>query len=473
MRASQVPTYERNIPDDLTGDGEMATELAAAYFGEPMPWQPHLIDVMLARDERDKYRCRTVGITVPRQNGKSWAVRARCFYGALNGERILYTCHLGDTSDEMFTELRQPFEDEEERDLHALLAAVRKTNGKQGIYLRNGGCIRFITRTDSGARGKTYDVLIYDEAQELTDSQQAASLPAISAGRKHNPQTIYLGTPPDTKSVGTVFRKLHDRVHSGKSDMAWIEWGAKEVGDVSDRGRWYETNPSLGTVLNLEAVIGEYEQMDADVFARERLGWWSPVGGGKPLALDASSWKACETDKAQDQGKLAFGVKFSADGSTVAVSWAKAERGSGSYVELYDVAGAASGTTAIADMLLRNRGEIASVCIDGKSGAAALVQRLQDGKFPKRAIEIATPAIVQSAATMLRDEVNAGTLSHICSPALDESATRSVRRDIGRDGWGFGDGVDSISAPIESASLALYAARTTKRDPRRVQEANF
>lgn len=124
-------------------------------------------------------------------------------------------------------------------------------------------------------------------------------------------------------------------------------------------------------------------------------------------------------------------------------------------------------------MLLRNREEIACVCIDGKSGADALKQRLLDGRMPKSAIVMGSTAIVQAAATMLADEVNAGTTSHIESPALDDSATKSIKRDVGRDGWGFGDGPDSSSAPIESASLALWAARTTKRDPRRKQEASF
>ena len=131
------------------------------------------------------------------------------------------------------------------------------------------------------------------------------------------------------------------------------------------------------------------------------------------------------------------------------------------------------GTASIADMLLRNADGIAAVCIDGKTGAAALVQRLLDGHFPKKAIITGSASVAQSAATMLRDEVNAGTLGHIASPDLDDSAMKSVRRDIGHDGWGFGDGPNAISAPIESASLALYAARTTKRDPQRVQEASF
>lgn len=473
MRARQTPTYETNIPADLSGDGEMAARLAEAYFGEPMPWQPHLLDVMLARDDHDKFRAKTVGISIPRQNGKSWDVRARCFYGALNGECILYTCQHGDTSNDMFRALSAPFESEDDPELHALLVAVRKANGQQSIILRNGGLIRFTTRTDRLARGTTYDVLIYDEAQDLTSNQQAASLPVISAGAKHNPQTIYLGTPPGPDNAGTVFRDLHDAAHSGKSGAAWIEWATDEIGDVTDRDRWYMCNPSLGTLIDIAAVEGECDQMAPDVFARERLGWWSPVGGVQNPALDGNRWLACRSDAAMQDGKLAFGVKFSPDGGTVAISWARAVRGGGSYVELYDVQGAGGGTAGIADMLLRNQDEIAAVCIDGKTGAAALIQRLRDARFPKKAVIEGSPSVAQAAATMLRDEVDSGALSHIESPALDESAMKSVRRDIGRDGWGFGDGPNSISAPIESASLALYAARTTRRDPQRIQEASF
>lgn len=222
MIANQTPTFTANIPKRLDGDGEMATELASAYFGEPLEWQPYLLNAMLARTKKDRFAIRSLGIAIPRQNGKSWAVRARCFYGALNGEKILYTCQHGDTSDEMFQALSAPFEDEDNPELYDLLKAVRKTNGQQAIKLKNGGIIRFTTRTDSLARGKTYDVLIYDEAQELTASQQAASLPAISAGAKRNPQTIYLGTPPSPENLGTVFRDMYRRVHDGETKMAWI-----------------------------------------------------------------------------------------------------------------------------------------------------------------------------------------------------------------------------------------------------------
>ena len=473
MTPNQTPTYVSNVPDAPDGDGPMAAMLAEEYFGEPLEWQRYVLNALLARDEKDKYQCKTFGLTCPRQNGKSWIVRARCFHGLLNGEKILYTCQHGDTSDAMFASLSAPFEDNENVELHEMLVTVRKANGQQAIILDNGGLIRFTTRTDSLARGKTYDVLIYDEAQELTDSQQAASLPAISAGPKHNPQTIYLGTAPEPGKVGTVFKNLHRDVHSGTSKMPWVEWGVDEVGDVSDMERWYETNPSLGVLLDLSALQGELEQMQPDTFARERLGWWAPLTALLDIALDTGSWEKQLTDTPVDGKKLSFGVKFSPDGARVAISWAVTNRGGDSYVELYDVRDASEGTRAIADLLLRNKSDIACVCIDGKSGSDALIQRLDDAKFPKAARTKGTAAIVQAAASMLREEINAGTLWHIESPALDDSATKSTRRKIGHDGWGFDDGMESIAAPIESASLALWASRTTTRNPERKQEANF
>jgi hypothetical protein len=46
---------------------------------------------------------------------------------------------------------------------------------------------------------------------------------------------------------------------------------------------------------------------------------------------------------------------------------------------------------------------------------------------------------------------------------LNDSALTSVRRSIG-GGWGFGG---ENAAPIEAAALALWGARTSKRDPSR------
>ena len=76
-------------------------------------------------------------------------------------------------------------------DFAADVKSVSHARGYEGFYfndwtdsdgnIQTGGCIEFATRTNSGARGGTYSVIIIDEAQELTSDEQEAMLPTVSA----------------------------------------------------------------------------------------------------------------------------------------------------------------------------------------------------------------------------------------------------------------------------------------------------
>ena len=467
MEARQTPTFEQS-PEFSATDGTDAARLASTFFGEPVPWQTHVLDAMLARDERDKYLNHTFALSVARQNGKSWDVRARVFYGIISaGEKVLYTCQHGDTADEMFKALAAPFEDEDETELHALLKTVRKTNGQQAIYLTNGGMVRFTTRTDSLARGRSYDVLIYDEAQELTAAQQEASLPTISASSQHNTQVIYLGTPPGPECAGTVFRELHDRVHDGKSKAAWMEWSADRPGDPNDKALWYETNPSLGTLIDESAIESEAAGMSQDGFCRERLNWWSSVGPSSS-PIGAREWDACRVAEPPKGGIVSYGVKFAPDGSMYAIS-AAVRKGDRCFVEVVDYVNASHGTEQLAAWIAQRKSEFATVAIDGRVGSDALSQRLVALGIPTRQMILTRSAQVAAAASMLVDMVRSQRAEHMGFDILTESATKCAKRPIGSDGaFSFGLGVTD-STPVESAALALWAAMTTKRDPKRRQ----
>lgn len=468
MDANQEPTYSRNLPRSLSGDGDDAIELASAFFGKPLPWQEYICRVMLARNKQDKYACKVFAMSVPRQNGKSWSVRARCFYGLVCcGEKILFTCQHSDTADEMFKDLSEVFEDEENTELHAILLAVRKANGQQAIYLKNGGYIRFTTRTNSLARGKTYDVLVYDEAQELTVGQQAASLPAISAGDLKNPQTIYLGTPPDGQCAGTVFKTMHDRVHGGQSKAAWLEWSATEIGDVADRSRWYSFNPSLGTILALDAIVAESESMPPDSFARERLGWWDNNVSHIEHLIDLKDWNLCETADPPDNGVMTAAVKFSPDGATCALSVCLKPEIGVPYIECLTSRSLSNGVGWLADWLYKRKDKIAVIAIDGRAGTTALVAKLNELGMTHKAIKLPTSKEFSGAVSMLVNAVNEHQISHYGQQSLTDSATKSAKRNIGSDGCGFESTADADATLIESCALAYWQAMTTKRKPGR------
>lgn len=407
---------------------------------------------------------------IPTHN--SWDVRSRCFYGLVAvGEKILYTCQHGDTADEMFRDLAAAFEDEENVELHALLKAVRKTNGQQAIYLNNGGYIRFTTRTNSLARGRSYDAIVYDEAQELTAAQQAASLPTISASSKHNTQVIYLGTPPNPECPGTVFAGMHEQAHGDDvPPFAWMEWAVDEIGDVADRSRWYETNPSLGTLIDETAVEGELS-MSADDFARERLGWWAP-GRTSRTAIPRDLWERSAIRSIGDRyrHKTALAVKISPDGSRYALAGAKSDARGNAAFELIEVGTTAGGTKALAKALWERRTKVACVVVDGANGGGRLCEQIGDLKAPKGYVVRPDVGNVISASTGLIDGLRDGSVRHTTQVALEASALNATVRSIGRGGgWGFGGDDAHASEPIEACAMALWAVRTTRRNPRRRQ----
>ena len=65
-----------------------------------------------------------------------------------------------------------------------LVRSIGRPDGDDVEYVKRGGFIEFRTRTGRGARGTTYDLLVVDECQHLTDVQLAAVRPTISSGAR-------------------------------------------------------------------------------------------------------------------------------------------------------------------------------------------------------------------------------------------------------------------------------------------------
>ena len=473
MQDSQRPTFAANCEYEKT-DGDKAAMLAGAFYDDPLEWQLYLLDLMLARDRRDKYQFPSVAVSLPRQNGKSWVVRSRVFYGMVAaGERILYTCQNSDTAEDMFRELLTPFQDDDETELAELLDHYKQANGQWAIYLNNGGFVKFNTRTNKYARGKSkIDVLIYDEAQFLTPSQQQASLPTVSAARTHNSQVIYLGTPPSPEDDGGVFSEMHARVHASDSGVAWVEWAADEIGDVSDRERWFRLNPSLPIVLDEKSVEREFNDMTPTGFARERLGWWMPPPKEAEKAIPEKLWVDTAIQSIGDRyrQKTVLAVKFTPDGSTYALAGCKLDKAGNAAFELVETQSTGGGTKELARRLAKAASQVSCVVIDGQNGAAALCDNLAELNVPRNYIIRPRATDIIAAAGLLMENLEAGTAVHTANEVLDGSALHSVRRPIGsRGGYGFGGSDGWDSAPIEACALGLFGARNSKRNPKRKQ----
>lgn len=104
------------------------------------------------------------------------------------------------------------------------------------------------------------------------------------------------------------------------------------------------------------------------------------------------------------------------------------------------------------------------VVIDGRNGVDLLVERIKPVWRMKGSVIRPGVKEILAAVSMLTNELNEKTVTwYRPQEPLRESAVSSTKRSIA-GGYGFGG---SNSGPIEACSLALWGARTSKRDPNR------
>lgn len=469
MIGSQEPRIKVE-PQRTSTDGTDAVLLMQEYGCELDNWQKGVIDCWLGKDENGKYNVTSAGLTLPRQNGKNVCLEAREFYGlVINGEKILHTAHQVKTSKKSFRRLAAMFTDKRHPEITDIVKNIRYTNGEECIELDNGGSIEFSARSRQAARGfDGISVVVYDEAQELTDDQVEAIMATLSASATGTRQILYTGTPPYPSCPGEVFRRRRTvcLTDPGKHD-SWHEWSVAgdSIEDIKtdDTTLWYMTNPALGIRLSEEFTSEEFRSMSKDGFARERLGWWSPLLAEKvDYAIPKDIWNSCKSSEEKPEGKTAFGVKFSPDGSEVCLAGAVLDALGKSRIELIDRRATSQGTRWLADFLNARYTKASCVVIDGRNGVDVLIDRMTDVWRMKGSIIRPNTKDVIAAASLVVDGLNEHTLTwYEKQEALEESATTSTKRPIA-GGWGFG-GEDST--PIEACALALFGVKNSKRDP--------
>lgn len=453
----------------------------------PDEWQALILDDWLS-ERRGKWAALTCGLAVPRQNGKNGVLEIREIFGMVGlGEKFLHTAHEVKTAQKHFRRLKHFFgtkaNDPAARypELNALVTQVRSVNGQEAIFLSNGGSVEVVARSKNSSRGFTVDVLVFDEAQELDEDAKEALIPTTSSAPLGNPQWIYTGTPPGPKALGEAFINTRTTILSGKRERAsWIEWSI-ETGEVSaesvrDSALIYATNPQLDRVrpngtfgLQWETVEGEMDELTPDGFARERLGQW-PSEGRLPRAIPADLWGE-GIDKAPE-GVRSYGVKFSVDGLTVSLAVAVKHDG-GVHLELVKHLPARE-SEALAVQLASVWRKSAVTVVDGKSGAGAFVEMLHREGVPRRKSIVHRPTADEYTAAhkMFMDELTGGRLSHFAGEdqkPLDDAVAAAVKREIGNlGGWGWDSMFDDVDVtPLDAATLALFGALTTKRNPER------
>lgn len=466
---AQKPT-RRVVPASDYSDGYDAVEFASGYGLHLDDWQADIIIDWLARTKAGRYSARVCGLSVPRQNGKNAILEMRELFGLVFlKEKFLHTAHEVKTARKAFLRLVSFFEDNPE--LKELVREIRRTNGQEAIYLYNGASIEFVARSRGSARGFTVDVVVLDEAQELDDEHMEALMPTLAASPTGDQQLIMCGTPPKTHTMGEVFRRTRNETLAGKNRAhCWHEWSVKGIGDVSDRARWYATNPALGIRIDEDFVESELATLSEDGFARERLGWWAEAQSGATI-IPLARWKECSTDIVPP-GTVSYGVKFSPDGAHVALAVAskpEVKHGNKIHVEIVEYRSTSEGLNWLADWLIERKDKAAKIAIDGRSGADVLRDRLLQGGIAPRALAPIGTKDVIAASSLFLEAIRTQELTHFDQEILNSAIQYATKRKIGKGGgFGFASiSPDIDESVIEAASLAHYASKTTHRKPGR------
>lgn len=457
-------------PEGITSTAWPGVRDRAKMMGVPFDrWQDGIGRLALAKRDNGLYAAGIGGVvmSIPRQVGKTYLIAGIVFAMATltPGMTIIWTAHRTRTHNETFKKMQgmagrskiAPYVD-----------FVRAANGEQEIAFNNGSRIMFGARESGFGRGfDEVDVLVLDEAQILSEDAMSDMVPATNAAK--NGLVFLMGTPPRPKDPGDVFTNLRRAGIEGDPDTLYVEFSAERGASPDDRTQLAKANPSYphrtseSAIQRMKKLLGSEES-----FLREAYGIWDELRT-EATAVNFARWLGCSVTPAgiPEDGRKAYGVKFSVDGSEVALSVALRPAEGPIHVEGIRSEPMSAGTSWLVDFLADRHREAAQIVIDGRSGSGALVNDLREaGVRNKKIVIIPTLDQVITAHSMMKASVDEGTLTHSAQEELDGQVEHALKRKIGNNG-GYGwEAPDGKSVTVfEAATLAHWGAKTTTRRP--------
>lgn len=436
----QTPRHETG-PSYVSSAGKEAVELAAEAGLYLDPWQQHVLERSLGEREDGNWAANEVALILPRQNGKNAVIEARELAGLfLLGEHlILHSAQLFPTAIEGFRRILSLIDNNPA--FSSKVAKVSHSHGAEGIEMKSGARLRFVARSRSAIRGFSGDLLLLDEAYDLSDAAMEAMLPTLSA--RPNAQIWYTSSAPLPDS--DVLRRVCLRGRHGNSPrMYYAEWCADNGADPNDRAAWAQANPGLGIRLSEEFTERELGALSEEGFLRERLGiWHEDDSSSQIVALDLFLKLNVGV---REMVKPRFSAEVSLDRhSTIAACWDSHGR---KHVEIVEDR---PGTDWLVPRLaeLSNQYDSPLCVVDSSTEAGALAPDLE--RVGVRVLRTDSAGRVAACGRFL-EAVSTGQLSHNGDPALANALQNARWRDVG-------DGNRVFSRRKSAGSISeLYAA---------------
>lgn len=421
-------------------------------------WQDDLGKLITAK-RGDAYAADMTAMSIPRQTGKTYLLGALVFALCVKTPKLtaIWTAHRTRTAAETFKHMQGLAR----RDRIApYIDKVSLARGEEAVWFTNGSRILFGARERGFGRGFAgVDVLIFDEAQILSESAMDDMVPATNAAP--NPLILFAGTPPKPTDPGEVFTMLRSDALSGEvDDVGYVEISAERGADLDDRSQWRRMNPSYPHRTSERAILRMRKALGDDSFRREAMGIWDEIAIHQPVVKPGRWAELIDVGPGGGVKPDALAVDMS-HGRDISVAGAWAEDSSTHLEEVW----AGSDTALVIDWLVERAGRRIPIMVDSVGPAASLVPELRARKCKVR---LTSGADMARACGLFENAAAAGTVTHANQESLELALTGARKRPI-RDagGWGWDRRDPSVLIhPLVAATLALLGAAENKRASR-------
>ena len=455
-----------------------AVGTVARKLGKPfMPWQQYVADVVMEIDPATgRLAYQEMGLTVPRQSGKSTFIEAkfahRCsatgFFGPR--QRLVYTAQTR-------AKAREKWEEDFAADLEASAAFrhrmhAHKGNGNEHIRFANGSKFGLEAATEKAGHGGTIDEAYLDEAFAHADWRLEQAFGPAMITRKNKllawiSTAGWLGASPYLEDKVALGRLA---VAEGRqSGLAYFEWSALEDSDPGDPAVWRECMPALGITITEADIRAEYEKARGagklNEFSRAYLNLWVPKESAGMSAVDLGLWAHCADLDSQVQGQVAIGFAVGADlsSASIAIAGRRADGlGHGELVEHRQ------GTAWLVGRIMElvERWKPCAVVLNPSTLAASIEKDLierglktKPGPGDRRLHVVGGREYAQACVALVKD-VTDDRWRHIGQSPLDKAVRDALRRKLA-DSWAFDPkDVTSDITPLSAVTLARHGFMT-------------
>jgi hypothetical protein len=470
-RVCHVPEFD----DDSLG--VECVEFARSVGLTLDPWQEEWVKAVNHR-RKGGWASFENGLCTPRQCGKNVCVEAVELFDVFE-RRVPLTIHSGhDWSITMESFNRVLAIIENNPAFERRVDKVLRSHAAEGFNLKDGGRMRFRTRSRGGGRGWSCSTLGFDEANFLAEFGAQSLLPALRSQK--DARVLYIGTALDalTQKDCLVWARLRDRAVRGKDEsLMWMEWSTaffdtegNELGpdrlsveQLDDRKRWLEATPAAPHRVSLEHLELESRSMLPRAFAIELLGVHDPpsLTGADALPIPLADWQSLADTGSEilSGSPVCFAVDVGPDLHTSIAAAGRRVDGR-LHVELVD---SRPGTKWVPARLavLEAQHEVFEIVLDTYGFARNLADDIQEAGVPLRRFE--TSDATAACATLI-SLIGEDQLRHLGDPDLLRALEGAATRTYG-DAWLWARRTSTADVtPLVAATNALHAAVGSPED---------